>query len=72
MDEEDDDAPDLIKLRRALAGISKRDKSILFYRADGFSYENIGEFLDIKSGTAMTAYSRAVRKIKEMFKDTGQ
>ncbi|MBN2041375.1 MAG: RNA polymerase sigma factor [Spirochaetes bacterium] len=67
-DEEDDEnIPDLIKLRKALAGMSKRDRSILFYRADGFSYENIGEFLGIKSGTAMTAYSRAVRKIKDMF-----
>lgn len=68
-EEIDEDEPDLIKLRKALAPMSKRDRSILFYRADGFSYENIGEFLSIKSGTAMTAYSRAVRKIKEMFAD---
>ena len=69
-DEEDDEnVPDLIRLRKALAGMSKRDRSILFYRTDGFSYENIGEFLGIKSGTAMTAYSRAVSKIKKMFAD---
>ncbi|MBN2041219.1 MAG: RNA polymerase sigma factor [Spirochaetes bacterium] len=68
-EEADDDVPDLIRLRKALAGMSNRDRSILFYRADGFSYENIGEFLGMKSGTAMTAYSRGVRRIKEMFED---
>ena len=64
-----EEEPDLIKLRRALAGMSRRDRSILFYRADGFSYKNISEFLGMRSRTAMTAYSRAVSKIKAMFED---
>ncbi|MBN2038481.1 MAG: RNA polymerase sigma factor [Spirochaetes bacterium] len=69
-DEDGENIPDLIKLRKALAVMSKRDRSILFFRADGFSYENIGDFLGIKSGTAMTAYSRAVSKIKKMFENS--
>ena len=61
------EAPAIGTLKKALSSISGRDRSILFYSADGFSFENIAEFLRIKSGTAMTAYSRAVKKIKTMF-----
>ena len=61
------DAPDIGILKKALASISGRDRSILLYRADGFPFESIGDLLRMKSGTAMTAYSRAVKKIRNMF-----
>ncbi|MBN2403033.1 MAG: RNA polymerase sigma factor [Spirochaetes bacterium] len=65
----EEEAPSISKLRRALAFLCARDRAILFYRAEGMSYESIGEFLRIKAGTAMTAYSRAAAKVRELFRE---
>ncbi|MBN2041370.1 MAG: sigma-70 family RNA polymerase sigma factor [Spirochaetes bacterium] len=62
---------DIAMLNIALSCISERDKSILQYRADGFSYENISEFLHIKAETARTAYCRAVKKVRERYNKPG-
>ena len=37
--------PEIKRLKKALANIKERDRSILKLRADGFSYQSIGEFL---------------------------
>ena len=55
------------RLQNALSCISERDRSILQYRAEGFSYENISEFLNIKTVAAKTAYCRAVKKVRETY-----
>ncbi|MFH0976969.1 MAG: sigma-70 family RNA polymerase sigma factor [Spirochaetota bacterium] len=59
------------RLQNALSSVSERDRSILRYRAEGFSYENISEFLHIKAVTAKTAYCRAVKKVKEIYNKSG-
>ncbi len=59
--------PDITRLRKAMSGLSRRDRQILLYRAEGFDYESIGSFLKMNPGTAMTAYSRSIKKVRERF-----
>ncbi|MBN2403730.1 MAG: RNA polymerase sigma factor, partial [Spirochaetes bacterium] len=65
----EEEAPSIGKLRKALAFLSSRDRAILFYRAEGFSYENIAGFLKMKPGSAMAAFSRAAAKVRGMFNE---
>ena len=55
------------RLQNALSLLSERDRSILQYRAEGFSYKTISEFLHVKTDTAKMACSRAVKKMREMY-----
>ncbi|MBN2403111.1 MAG: sigma-70 family RNA polymerase sigma factor [Spirochaetes bacterium] len=55
------------RLQDALSVLSERDRNILQYRAEGFSYKTISEFLHIKAKTAKMAYSRAVKKVRVMY-----
>jgi len=54
-------------LKRALLYISKRDQLILHYRSEGISYKEISELLGMTVNNAMTAFSRAMKKLKELF-----
>lgn len=54
-------------LQKSLNSISERDRVICLFRAEGRPYKEIAEFLNISETVAKTAYSRSVKKIKELF-----
>lgn len=60
---------DLIRdcMQSALESISERDQQILKLRADGFENKEIAEILNIKVNVVKTAYSRGVKKFKELY-----
>ncbi len=65
--EEADVDPEIAILEKAMEGLCERDREILLFRAEGMSYDEICGFLGIKLNTAMTAWSRATKKVKERF-----
>jgi RNA polymerase sigma-70 factor, ECF subfamily len=63
--EEPEADPKIAALEKAMEGLSERDRKILQYRAEGMGYDEICEYLDIKMNTAMTAWSRATKRVRE-------
>lgn len=54
-------------LQIALESVSERDQQILKLRADGHENKEIAEFLNMKENAVKTAYSRGLKKIKELY-----
>jgi RNA polymerase sigma factor (sigma-70 family) len=72
----DTPAPDLEapvrqrEMRRKLLRISSpREYEILLLRAEGFSYGEIAGILEIHPGTVASTLSRALRKVKQEFRE---
>lgn len=55
--------PYLEWLRQELPKLSSEDRSILLWRAQDFTYAEIGNWLDIKEGTARVRHHRAMEKL---------
>jgi len=65
--EEPEVDPKIAALEKAMEGLSERDREILLFRAEGMGYDEICGILGIKMNTAMTAWSRATKRVRERF-----
>jgi RNA polymerase sigma-70 factor (ECF subfamily) len=57
------------RVRRALDGIPERERQMLLLRAEGFSYREIAEALNLQEASVGTLLARAKRAFKELYED---
>jgi RNA polymerase sigma-70 factor (ECF subfamily) len=57
------------RVRRALDGIPERERQMLLLRAEGFSYREIAEALNLQESSVGTMLARAKRAFKELYED---
>jgi RNA polymerase sigma-70 factor (ECF subfamily) len=66
-DDEDEVDEDIVILRKAMEGLSERDRDLLRLRADGISYDEICGYYDISKSAARNAVFKATKRVKERF-----
>ena len=57
------------RVRRALDGIPERERQLLLLRAEGYSYRDIAEALDLHEGSVGTLLARAKRAFRDRYED---
>jgi RNA polymerase sigma factor (sigma-70 family) len=61
------DRDDVIDVRRALARLDARDRTVLLLRHTGFSYAEIAEAVGIAPGSVGTTLARAQRRFRQTY-----
>ncbi len=55
----------LVRLHRAVQGLSEQQRQCLHLRADGFRYREIGEILGIRTSTVSEFLNRAISRLRK-------
>ena len=61
------DRDDVIDVRRALARLDARDRTVLLLRHTGFSYAEIAEAVGVAPGSVGTTLARAQRRFRQTY-----
>lgn len=57
----------ILMVRRALAELSERDRTMLLMREEGFKYAEIATAVDVAPGSVGTLLSRAARRFEQTY-----
>jgi RNA polymerase sigma factor (sigma-70 family) len=69
-DRPEGDVDDVIDVRRALAALEPRDRTVLLLRHSGFSYAETAEAVGIQASSIGTILARARRRFREAYEGT--
>lgn len=63
---------EVARVRRALAGLDERDRTLLLLREEGFSYRELGEAVGVKAASIGTLLARARQRFLEAMTEEGK
>jgi RNA polymerase sigma factor (sigma-70 family) len=61
------DLDEVVEVRRTLLVLEPRERAVLLLRHSGFSYAEIAEAIDVKTGSIGTVLARARRRFREVY-----